>query len=422
MSQFRTTADILDEVLQKAGEVTNGNSPFETIALTYLNKAHHAIIGGGSIFNLEVDEPWVWARARTPIVLEMETAYITGSASCTTGSPNITFSSAPAASLEGWHFQVNNKATVYKIQQHTAANTAAQLDSGFINTTGAYGFRAFKLDYEIMPGYMYVDNTNDYVDFGETANTTLSATLTHGSYTPANLMSHIATRLSATGTASWTGAYDSVLKQYNVTCSVASKLYGIGPNRRRSGLQLLGLDRLNHTSSSSYTSAYTPNSISRLIEPFKIFTSELSEPFIYSTDPIRMQQDFPIAQVSQCVPSRFVRLTEENDGTVWVRFNNYPGEKLKVMIDWIPTPIDLQDNAASFPKIPRGDIDVLIHAAAAYIAFDKEDSKFDGFIKLTGSGLQAMKKKNHALLQRTGESFGQIVPRSDLVARYRQLK
>lgn len=415
MAQFRTTADILDEVLQKAGEVTNGNSPFETLALTYANKVHHAIIGGGNIFNLEADETWSWAKSRFPIVLELEPAYTTGTLTCTVDDINITFSSAPSDSLEGWHIQAIGKSTVYRITQHTATSTTAKLDSSFVDDTGAYNFRAFKLDYEILSAYMYVDNYNDRVDFGETASTTLSATLTHSAYSPTNLISHVASRLQATGTATWTGSYDSVLKQFSLTSSVTSKLFGAtGPNKRRSAMPLIGFDRLNVTGATSFTSAYTPNAIARMIEPFKLFTSEGGEPFIYSSDPVKMQEDYPIAQTDQRIPDRFVRLTEENDGTVWVRFNAYPRYKTKVTIDWIPQPIDLQDNAASFPMLPRGDVDTLIHGAAAYIAFDKEDSKWEGLLGLCKTGLDAMKKKNRMALFRTGEFFGQQVPRKDM--------
>ena len=173
---------------------------------------------------------------------------------------------------------------------------------------------------------------------------------------------------------------------------------------------------IDHTGAQSYTSAYTPNSISRLIEPFRIYTTSFGScnDFIYSTDPIKMQEDYPISMTEQKIPDRFVRLMEENDGTVWVRFNSYPRYKTKVSIDWIPTPLDLQDNTASYPKLPRGDIDNLIHGAAAYIAFDKEDTKMQGFLDLTKAGLQSMKKKNHGLLHRTGAHFGQIVPRVDM--------
>lgn len=425
MAQFRTTADILDEILQKAGEVTNGNSPYESLALTYANKVHHAIIGGGNIFNIDVNEPWVWARSRFPIVLELQPAYVSGTITCTQDDINVTFSDAPSTSVEGWHFQVGGCSTVYKITQHTGGLAQAVIDSSFVDASGSYNFRVFKLDYEITPAYMYVDNSNDKIDFQETAATTLSTTLVHGSYTPGNLLNHVIAKLGAVGTAAYGGSYDTVLQSFNVTASVSFKmLAATGPNKKRSSLPLLGFDQLDQTGAQTYTSTYTPNQVSRLIEPFKLFNFDRglgydSEPFIYSTDPIKMQEDYPISQTRQRVPDRFVRIMEENDGTVWVRFNAYPANKTKTLIDWIPQPIDLQDNAASVPQLPRTDIDTLIHGAAAFIAFDKEDTKWEGFVSLTKAGIEAMNKKNRSLLFHTGETFAQQVPRLDLASKRR---
>jgi hypothetical protein len=421
VSQFRTTADILDEVLRKAGEPTNGSSPWETPALTYLNKVHHAIIAGGSIFNVDVDEPWVWARSKHPIVLELEPAYTTGAITMTVNDINGTLTVAPTASLEGWHFQVNGKPTVYKIMKHTAGDTTIVLDSSFVNDTGAYLFRAFKLDYEITPAYLYIDSSNDKLDFKEEA-VTLTASMTHGAYTPSNLVAHAVAQLNSPGTATWTGAYDSVLRQISITASVTAGMLGVsGNNKLRSTMTILGLDSLDYTAATSFTSSYASNSVSRLIEPLKIFSGETTEPFIRSTDPIKMQEDYPMSMCEQRVPERFCRISEDNTGTLVIRFSSYPQFKMKAILDWIPVPRDLQDNAASYPRIPRTDVDVLIHGAAAYIAFDKEDSKFDTLMKLVNTGLQAMQKKNRSLLNRTGEYFAQIIPRTDLAANAKRL-
>jgi hypothetical protein len=427
MSQFRTTADILDEVLQKSGEPTNGNSLYETIARTYLNKAHHAIVGGGNLFNLDVDEPWVWARSRHPIVLELEPAYITGSVTVTYGDINITFSSPPSASLEGWFFQVIGKSTIYRLTEHTTSVAAAVLDSAFVDDSGTYKFRAFKLDYEIKPAYLYVDEKNDRIDFQEgTAYTTRTASLTHGSYTPSNYLSQVVAQLNSISTSSITGTHDSVIKRNTINGASALRFLGVsGANAKRSALPTLGFDILDYTTATaavSYTSSYTPNSISRLIEPFKLFTSQGCQPFVYSSDPIRMQEDYPMHLTREGVPDRFVRLTEENDGTIWVRFNAYPKYKTKLMLDWIPTPIDLQDNSVSAPALPRGDVDTLIHAASAFLCLDKEDSKYELYANLAKAGLQGMKKKNHSLLHRTGATFGQMVPRADLMERKTALR
>ena len=425
MAQFRTVADILDEILQKAGESPNGNSPYESLALTYANKVHHAIIAGGNIFNLDVDEPWVWARSRHPMVLELQPAYTSGAVTCTNGDVNITFESASSTSLEGWHFQINGRNTVYKITQHTASSTTAQIDSSFLEDTGAYNFRAFKLEYEVIPAYVYIDNYNDRIDFQESTAATVSATLTHGAYTLSNYISHVASVLTDTGANTYVGTFDSVLRRYAITSSTAGgTIFNIlgasGTNHKRSALPSLGLDTLNYTGAASYTSTYTPNSIARLIEPFKLFSAGSNEPFIYSSDPIKMQQDYPIGLTNEKVPDRFARISEGNDGSVWIRFNAYPKNKTKVALDWIPVPQDIQDNTASYVKLPRTDTDTLIHGAAAYIAFDKEDTKWESFLKLCGSGLQSMKIKNHSLLHRTGESFGQIDPRADLAAQHRR--
>lgn len=423
MAQFRTSADILNEILLKSGEPTNGNSPFESRAVTYLNKVQHAIVGGGNIFDINVDEPWVWARAKFPIVLELQPVYNTGSATCTLGSLNVVLTSAPTASLEGWHFQCNGQGTVYKIQQHTAGSVNLVLDSAFVNDSGAYNFRAYQLDYVISPAYMYVNNNNDQVDFTE-GGATISATLTHGSYTPANLISHIATRLQAAGTKTYSGSYDSVIQKFSLTQTgtAFSVLPVSGSNYLRNGLTNVGFDVLDYTGAQSYTSTYTPNQISRLIEPFKLFVTDRSSPFIYSTDPIKMQQDYPIAFTTEAIPEKFVRLYETPDGKVTVRFNSYPKTVTKIMIDWVQQPIDIQKNTASFPMVPRGDIDCLIHGACAYIAWDKEDSKFQGFVDLTKSQLEAMKKKNHNELFRTGVNFGQMTPRLDYMMSEKRLR
>lgn len=422
MSQFRTTADILDETLTKAGEPTNGNSPFESTALTYLNKMHHFIICGGNTFNLEVDEAWVWARSKQPITFELLPAYVSGSIQATAGALGISFTTASAVSLEGWHIRATNKSTVYKITNHTASSTVAQLDSVFLDDTGTYGYKAFKLDYEVFPNYMYVDSSNDRLDYQETAVSTLSATLTHGAYSQSAYLTHILARLVATGTATWTGAYDSITKAFSITSSVTSSLYGkSGPNPKRSAMVTLGFDRLDYTAATSFTSTYTPNQIARLIEPLKAFNRE-DQPFIYSTDPIKMQEEYPMSSVGERIPDRFCRIMEDPGGSVWVRFNGFPKDKMKVTADWIPQPIDLQDNSTSYPLLPRPDLDVLINGAAAMIAFDKEDSKWEGLFGLAKNGLEAMRKKNRALLFKTGASFGQITPRADLNYQSRRMR
>ncbi len=422
MSQFRTTADCKLEVLEKAGEPTNGNSNYEAQAMTYLNKAHQVIVGGGSIFSLKVDEPWVWARAKYPMILELQPA-VTGSATMTEGSRDVTFSVAPSSSVQYWYIKFANDKTVYRIAQHTAAAVAAKLDSSYLGASGSVSYTAFKLDYTVMPTFLIVDSSNDKLDLVESGSTEQTITLTHGSYTPTEYIAHIVTLLNALpGTVTYTGSYDTVGRLFTLTSDLNAgavfKLLGAtGTNRRRSALPALGLDRLDFSGAGTYTSTYIINGVSRLIEPFKVYVQHCKDPFIYSADPVGMELDYPLWDVKERIPDRFCRVGESNDGCMTVRFNAYPKEKMRVEIMFVPLPHDLQDNAASVPLVPRVDIDTLIHAAACFIMFDKEDTKFADTLNLVGAQLAAMEKKNRSMLRRTGTNFGAIQPRQDYVNR-----
>lgn len=427
MSQFRTSADLKLEVLAKAGEPTNGNSSYDSEAMLYLNKAHQVLIGGGNIFSLEVDEAWTWARSRYPIVLELQPAITTGSITVTQNSRTITFSVAPTASVEGWFFKTEDDRTVYKITQHTASSTTATIDAGYMKSSGSKNYRTFKLDYEIFPKYLTVDSRNDKIDFVKTGSAQITATLTHGSYTPTEYIAHVASVITAAAAGpTITGSYDAVLKLFTLTSNLSGgtvfKLLGAtGTNRRRSALPTLGLDLLDYTGAASYSSTYIIGGISRLVEPFRIYV-RCRDPFIYSADPARMELDYPISHIREFTPMRFARMLHDNEGSITVRFNSYPKEAMKVEINWVPIPIDLQNNDASYPIIPRADIDILIHAAATFILFDKNDDKWKDMLAAVDKQLQAMQKKNRSELFRSGENFGQIVPREDRQYLYRRFR
>lgn len=408
-------------MLQKAGEVVNGNSPYDSRSILYLNKTHQAIIAGGNIFSLKVDEPWTWARSRHPIVLELLPAYSTGTVTMNEGDIDITFSVAPDQSLEGWHFQIVGMRTPYKITQHNASEVNAMIDSGFVDASGSYAFRAFKLDYEVFPGYIYVDSQNDKLDFEQTASTQLTATLIHGTYTPAAYLAHVVSKLNTAGTNIHSGTYDSVLKKFTITSTGAGSkiltLKGTGTNYLRSALPTLGFNMADASGALTYTSTYIINGLSRMIEPFKVHTDPGNDSKVTSSDTATMENDYPIAMTPEKLPDRFAKIEERNDGTVVVRFNAYPRVLTKCTLDWIPIPHDLQNNAYSIPKIPRKDIDALIHGAVTFILFDKNDGKWEGTLNMTRAQLEAMEKKNRSELFRTGQNFAQIIPRLDKMNR-----
>src|SRR5581483_6393587 len=229
------------------------------------------------------------------------------------------------------------------------------------------------LDYPIFPAFLYIGNNNDKIDFSEltgTVATTLSATLQHGSYTPTNLISHVVAQLNGVGTANYGGSFDTVANSFVLTAAncTFSLLGATGARSLRSALGTLGFDTLDYTAAQSYTSTYQPNQVARLIEPFKMFMVDWQKDhFCYSTDPIKMQLDYPISLVQEANPDRFCRISEDPNGIMWVRFNKYPKQLSKLMVDWIPQPIDLQNNTASFTRLPRPDVETLINGAVAMI-------------------------------------------------------
>lgn len=435
MSQFRTTADYVTAVLRRAGEPTNGNSSFTDDALTYLNKLHHIVLAGGSVFNTDVDDTWTWARARFPLILELLPAVTDGSVSLTQGSQSGTFSVAPTQSVQGWHIQAKSNPNTlsgdreyYKIIQHTANSTAFQIDSQYVGGTGSgIIYNCFKLDYELVPSYLYVDSTNDKINFFDLAvQTQLTATLTHGSYTPAELATHAAARITIPSAATWTGSYDDTTRKFTLTSDLSGGatrqgfLGASGTDQGRSALALLGFDDLDTAASNTaaLTSAYILGGISRLIEPVRVFRTWDST--VDCVDNIKMAEEYPLTDTRMGLPTKFARMWEDGAGRIVVRFNKYPQYLTKLEFEYVGIPRDLQNNAASLPLIPRKYSDLLEYGAASFISMDKEDDKAVAFAQLAGKQLEAMQRNNRAELYKAGKNFGEMVPRLDMTYNRRQ--
>lgn len=426
MSNFRNTADYVTAVLRRAGEPTNGNSSYTADALEYLNKVNHIVTAGGNIFSTEVDDTWQWARSKQPMVLQLVAPYNTGTISLTQGSATGTFSTAPTFSVEGWHFQVRgNPASpeadreIYKITSHTAGNTSFQFDTGYVSATSSgINYNCFKLDYELVPEYIYVDSTNNKIDFLETAATPLVATLTHGSYTLSAYIAHVANRLNAAGASTYTGSYNTTTRKFSITSNLTGggglfRLLGAtGTNLAFSALPSLGFDDLDTATAATQTSTYIIGGISRLVEPFRVFRTWDST--ITAVDNVKMAEEYPLSDTRMGMPTKFTRLKEDHEGRIWVRFNKYVKELTKFEIEYVPVPRDLQNNTASVPLLPRKYADILEYGAASFILLDKEDSKAQVYEGLAKKQLEAMQANNRAELYKAGVNFGEIVPRIDL--------
>lgn len=433
MAQFRTSADLKSSVLRRCGENQDGTSSFDTQAIDYLNQIHSTVITGGNEFETDIDEPWVWARATRPIVLELQPVFNTGSVAIVLGAVTGTFSSAPTVSVEGWFLKLSSSPETYKIVSHSANTTGFSIDAAFTQSTvTADTFQAFKLDYELVNSYITVNSSNDTADFIANGSNVATATLVHGSYTPAGYATQFATALqTADPTRAYTGSYDTNQRFFSFTSNLAAsavfKPQGAGSNYYRSAWNTAGFDYANATNAATQTSLYPLTTCVRLTGPARLyFNDTISIGGNYGTvegiDPLTLDRDFPLSRSRVGVPSLFSVIAERN-GTLTVRFNKYPDKKMRCEFEHIPIPKDLKDSAASIPLLPRKFIRLLEYGAAFYILTDKRDSKADKYFQIAQQTLKSMQVFNRKELQRISRNFGSVVARQDLLpdARARRL-
>lgn len=429
MAQFRSTADILDLSLQKAGEVTNGNSAYETQALNYLNAVHMALVCGGTIpvgkdQTIEIDEVWPWAKAKAPLILELQPKYDTGTVTLTLGSEAGTFSAAPSISLQGYHISITGRDEWFKIAQHTAASAAFELDGAYPDASGSgLSYVAAKFDYALTPSYLVINDDNNKIQFQKTAGSTLTGTLTNGTYSPSALATHVAAAITTAASGpTITGAYSAITKLFTLTSDGAGatifRIVGDGSSSAQSAHRLLGYDDETTSSSATQTSIYVLGGIARLIEPFRVHKG--SGDGIFGTDAESFHRNYPLSSTEEGTPDRFCVLSEASDGTFTVRFNRYVSEKTRIEVEHVPVPRDLKDNSSSIPLVPRKHIAVLEDAATFYIMLDKSDDRAQTYANLLQGKLKAMVSQHRGTQVRSGENFGKIISRRDLIPQGRR--
>lgn len=151
-----TNAEIVNDALFRAGELTDGSSDYEGKALEYLNRVYTKIAAGGSELDTTINEKWLWLRSTTPQVLTL-LPIETGSASVVNGSDAIVFSVAPTISLAGRFFRTTGTQDVFRILTHTALDVNAVLDSIYTGVTAALqSFEASKMEYDLPSNVMEV--------------------------------------------------------------------------------------------------------------------------------------------------------------------------------------------------------------------------------------------------------------------------
>lgn len=157
MANYQFSADLVDDILFRAGDLTDGTSDFNAVALQYLNRALFALAKGGSEIDPEVDEKWWWLRKYPPGVLTLEPFIDTGTVNVTNNLNSITFSSAPAASKKDWFLKTDKHADIFRISAHTAGAAAATLDGVYTGETDtAANYRIFRLEYGLASDVLMV--------------------------------------------------------------------------------------------------------------------------------------------------------------------------------------------------------------------------------------------------------------------------
>lgn len=146
MAQLESTQQLINDALFRAGEIP-GSSEFDAQALSYINREYRALCSGAHEFLPEYIGDWWWMRARG--VLTLLPAY-EGLATVTQDSTVITLSAAPAISLQGYRFKIDDWGDQFIVSAHTAASVNVTLDSPYTGATGAgMAFRAMKIDYAL---------------------------------------------------------------------------------------------------------------------------------------------------------------------------------------------------------------------------------------------------------------------------------
>lgn len=153
MASSENGFDLLRGALRRAGEVVDGSSKYHESALRYMNNVYRDILSGSSIFDIDVGDPWPWARSSTPGSITLLPPYETGSVTLTAGLTSGTFSSAPASSLGSFvdrFLKVSGHSEYYRIVSHTAGSASFTIDLAYLGTSGSgQTFKAHKLIYDL---------------------------------------------------------------------------------------------------------------------------------------------------------------------------------------------------------------------------------------------------------------------------------
>lgn len=158
---IQTTSILKRSALFRAGELTDGTSPYDSKALEYMNQIYRAVLSGGNEFDLEFGIVWSWARARQPATLVLQPK-VTGFVDVTNGSSAISFFTPDpgnpgqwlplpiSPSMRGQWFKVVGRTEVFRVSAHTSGDDFASIDALYTEDTGAkLPFEIYIVEYDL---------------------------------------------------------------------------------------------------------------------------------------------------------------------------------------------------------------------------------------------------------------------------------
>lgn len=435
MAVFRNAQDIKRDALSRAGELTDGTSDYDSDALKYINDAYHGLFAGGSEFGVDIDEMWAWAKSKYPVILTLDPAEETGTITLVLGSRDGTFSIAHATSQVGRYLKIDNRDEYFKIVAHAPGATAFELDQAYTEASGTFNFKSIPLDYELSQDVIIIDEYNNKLDFGDAASGEFTATLSYGSYSPAELATHIQTQMGAVGGQSYAVSFNTQKRTFSISTDGTNLFldFASGSNVAISVASSIGYDIANLSGATSQEAQNPINAIYRIFGPMQTFRDidpnmyffegvnasyggyspsvNTDQGKIYATDFMSLVQDYPLTHLIQGTPDRFAIVNQKDNGILNLRFNRYPSKKTRVVVEVIEVPHDLKDNTASIPLVPRAFRSYLSHAAAHYLMLDKSDNRSNTEFQLAQAKLRGLINYNRTTLKIAGQNFGRVIPR-----------
>jgi hypothetical protein len=415
---LKSTNELKQEVLRICGELQDGTSSYDSDVVSYLNDHYQGILAGGNEFGIDVAEPWIWAQAKRPMLIQLNAVY-SGTVSIAQNAQVGTFSAAPSISLAGRYFRISGDTEIYRILFHTAASTSFTLDQPFIATSVVTtDYDAFKLDYDLTDDTLVIDATNNKIDFKE-GSPQLTATLTSGVYTPTTLCAEIKSKMEAAGSGTYTVSFDSVTRKFTIAHGSAFVLmFATGTNVSVSTSELLGYEMEDTSSAVSQVATYALNGILRISKPMTMYKeaptygqASRDAGKIFMLDDNTFLREYPMNRLVQQIPDKFCVVQTTKEGLWKIRFNASVTEEMRAEVNYIPIQRKLVDSTSSYPLIPGSYVQYLVFAAAYSILMDKADNKAPQYSQLAQAKLRALVNDNRKGLSLGGNNYGKLVPR-----------